>query len=70
MTRFVDPVCIFKIEDSWGAWEAQPMKQLPLAQVVTPRVLGWSPAFSALLSTEPASPAPLRLPLLVLSLNE
>ena len=40
-----------------GAWVAQLVKRLPLAQVMTPRVLGWRPASGSLLVGESASPS-------------
>ena len=40
-----------------GAWVTQSVKHLPSAQVMTPGVLGWSPASGSLLSGESASPS-------------
>ena len=51
-----------------GAWVAQLVIYLPLAQVMIPGVLGWSPVSGSPLSREPASPSPLAPPT-VLSLS-
>ena len=45
-----------------SAWVAQLVEYPPLAQVVSPKVLGSSPTWGSLLSGEPASPSlPLHL---------
>ena len=67
-------VCVY-ISHLWGAWMAQSVKRLTLAQVMISQIMGSSPASGSVLtaqSLDPAldsvSPSLSALPLLVLSL--